>query len=269
MATFVIGFRMFTQSIDTHIMIQEENGFKYIEEGEGEPLILLHGLFGALSNFHEVIDYFRGQFKVVFPFLPLYDLSLRKSTVSGMVEYLSNLIDHKKYNNFHLLGNSLGGHIAQVYALDNIEKVKSITLTGSSGLFENSLGAGYPNKENYEYVKEKTAYTFYNPDTATKELVDEVYETVNNRSKAIRIITMAKSALRHNLRNELQKLTMPVKLIWGQNDTITPYFVGEEFEKLLPNANLSGIDKCGHAAMMEKPLEFNAILEQFLTSLKK
>ena len=163
-------------------MIKEENGYKYIEEGEGESLILLHGLFGALSNFQDVIDYFKGSFKVIFPFLPLYDLSLRKSTVTGMVEHLSSFVAHKKYTNFHLLGNSLGGHIAQVYALDNITKVKSIILTGSSGLFENSLGDGYPNKESYTYVKNKTELTFYDPKTATKELVDEIFETVNNRS---------------------------------------------------------------------------------------
>ena len=243
--------------------IQEENGFKFIEEGKGDVLILLHGLFGALSNFKEVVNHFKEKFTVVFPFLPLYDLPLKDSTVIGMCNHIKEFVEYKKYNKVHVLGNSLGGHIALVYALKYPEKVKTITLTGSSGLFENSLGDGYPNKESYEYVKKKTEYTFYDPKTATKELVDEVYETVNNRNKAIRIITMAKSAVRHNLRNELNKLTMPVKLIWGKQDTITPYFVGEEFEKLLPNASLTPMDKCGHAAMMERPKLFNEILEEF------
>lgn len=247
----------------------EENGFKYIEKGEGEVLFLLHGLFGALSNFNEVIDYFSKSYKVVFPFLPLYEFPLKDSTVSGMVKYITDLIEYKSYNNLNLLGNSLGGHIAQVYALDNLEKVHSIILTGSSGLFENSLGDGYPNKESKDYIKKKTAYTFYDPAFATDELVDEVFETVNNRQKAIRVITMAKSAVRHNLRDDLHKLNVPVKLIWGKNDTITPPFVAEEFNKLLPNSSLSFIDKCGHAAMMEKTLEFNAILESFLSSIYK
>lgn len=247
----------------------EENGFKYIEKGEGETLFLLHGLFGALSNFTEVIDYFSKSYKVVFPFLPLYEYPLRESTVSGMVKYISELIEYKNYSNLNMLGNSLGGHIGQVYALDNIDKVNSLILTGSSGLFENSLGDGYPNKESRDYIKKKTAFTFYDPKFATDELVDEVFETVNNRQKAIRVITMAKSAVRHNLREDLHKLTMPVKLIWGQNDTITPPFVAEEFQKLLPDATLTFIDKCGHAAMMEKTAEFNKILEEFLESLYK
>lgn len=247
----------------------EENGFKYIEKGEGEILFLLHGLFGALSNFTDVIDHFSKNYRVVFPFLPLYEFPLRQSTVTGMVKYISDLIEYKSLTNLNILGNSLGGHIAQVYALDNLEKVNSLILTGSSGLFENSLGDGYPNKESKDYIKKKTAFTFYDPKFATDELIDEVYETVNNRQKAIRVITMAKSALRHNLREDLSKLTMPVKLIWGKNDTITPPFVAEEFEKLLPNADLTFIDQCGHAAMMEKSTEFNAILERFLLSIYK
>lgn len=251
-------------------MIYEENQFKYLEKGEGEIIILLHGLFGSLSNFESVIDYFSTKkYKVLFPFLPLFELPLKDSTVTGMVAYLSEFIKYKQIDQIHLLGNSLGGHIAQVYALDNLEKVLSITLTGSSGLFENSLGDGYPNKESYEYVKKKTEFTFYNPATASKELVDEIYETVNNRHKALRIIALAKSAVRHNLRSELSKLNVPALLIWGANDTITPLFVGEEFEKLLPKATLKVIEKCGHAPMMERPKEFNTTLEGFLMSYNK
>lgn len=251
-------------------MIYEENKFKYLDIGKGQTIILLHGLFGALSNFESVIDYFSSRnYRVLFPFLPLYELPLKDSTVSGMVDYLSAFIQYKQVENCHLLGNSLGGHIAQVYALEHLDKVCTITLTGSSGLFENTLGDGYPNKESYEYVKKKTEYTFYNPATATKDLVDEIYETVNNRHKAIRIITLAKSAVRHNLRAELSKINIPALLIWGANDTITPLFVGEEFEKLLPNATLKVIDKCGHAPMMEHPEIFNTTLEGFLLSYNK
>ncbi|MEZ4978168.1 MAG: alpha/beta hydrolase [Chitinophagales bacterium] len=259
----------FVRKFTLHLALKMTEESRYLEYGEGEVIVLLHGLFGALSNFEGVIKHFSQKYKVLFPMLPLYTSSLLDSTVSGMVDFVANLILEKNYTKVHLVGNSLGGHIGLVYALRNLEKVSSITLTGSSGLFENSLGDGYPNKESYEYVKKKTEYTFYNPEMASKELVDEVYETVNNRAKAIRVICLAKSALRHNLRTELSKIDIPVNLIWGKNDNITPLFVGEEFQKLLPLAQLNVIDKCGHAAMMEHPNEFNAILESFLTSLKK
>ena len=111
--------------------------------------------------------------------------------------------------------------------------------------------------------------TFYDPNTASKELVDDVYAIVNNRIKAIKIIALAKSAIRNNLGDELKKIMHPTLLVWGNNDTITPPFVGQEFNKLIPNSELYFIDKCGHAPMMEVPDEFNAILHKFLKKLNE
>ncbi len=244
--------------------VKHEQQFKYCEEGEGTPIVLLHGLFGALSNFNEIISHFSHKYTVTIPLLPLYDLELAETTVTGMVDYLDEFIEFKKYDKIHLIGNSLGGHIAQIYFLRKPQKVKTMTLTGSSGLFENSLGDTYPRKSDYEYVKKKTEDTFYHKEMATKELVDEVFEIVNNRAKVLRLVSMAKSALRHNLREDVPKMNVPVCLVWGKEDTITPSFVGEEFHKLLPNSELHFIEKCCHAPMMEQPEEFNNILERFL-----
>ena len=244
--------------------VKIEERFKYCEVGKGDTIVLLHGLFGALSNFNELIEHFSRNYTVVIPLLPLYDLELEDTTVMGMVEYIEQFIEYKKYDKVHLIGNSLGGHIAQIYTLQRPEKVKTLTLTGSSGLFENSLGDTYPRKSDYEYVKKKTEATFGDPKFATKELVDEVFEIVNNRNKAIRMVVLAKSALRHNLREEITQMQLPVCLIWGKEDSITPAFVGEEFHKLLPHSELNIVENCGHAPMMEKPEEFNKILERFL-----
>ncbi len=249
--------------------IKQQDKFKFIEEGEGEPLLLLHGLFGALSNFMGLIEYFRHHNKVVVPILPLFELDILHTTVGGLEKFVHKFIEKKNYNNIHLLGNSLGGHVALVHALKHPERLKSITLTGSSGLFENGMGDTYPKRGDYEYIKKKTELTFYSPETATKELVDEVYEIVNNRIKAIKIIALAKSAIRNNLGEELNQIKQPTLLIWGNNDTITPPFVGREFHRLIPNSELHFIDKCGHAPMMEVQDEFNEILHKFLTKLSQ
>lgn len=247
--------------------IIQEGKFKYIEAGEGEPLMLLHGLFGALSNFKDLIDYFSQRNKVVVPMLPLFELDLLHTTVGGLEKYVQKFIEYKNYNNIHLLGNSLGGHVALVHVLKHPERIKSLILTGSSGLFENGMGDTYPKRGDYEYIRKKTEVTFYDPAMATKELVDEVYEIVNVRLKVIKVIALAKSAIRNNLGEELKEIQTPTLLIWGNNDTITPPFVGKEFNKLIPNSELHLIDKCGHAPMMERPDEFNEILNGFLTKL--
>ena len=249
--------------------IIKDGKFEYLEVGEGETLMLCHGLFGALSNFADLIEKFRHTHKVVVPILPLFDLDILHTTVSGLEKHIASFIEHKNYTNIHLLGNSLGGHVALVYILKHPERVKSLTLTGSSGLFENAMGDSYPKRGDYEYIKNKTAQTFYDPAVATPALVDEVFEITKNRLKVIKIISLAKSAIRHNLGEELNQIQQPTLLIWGKNDIVTPPFVAEEFKKLIPNSQLHFIDKCGHAPMMEVPVEFNSILEKFLGSLSK
>jgi pimeloyl-ACP methyl ester carboxylesterase len=102
---------------------------------------------------------------------------------------------------------------------------------------------------------------------ADDELVNEVFEITNNRLKVIKIIYLAKSAIRNNLGEEISKINQPTCLIWGNNDSITPPFVGKEFNRLIPNSEIHFIDKCGHAPMMEVPVEFNRILDGFLTKL--
>jgi pimeloyl-ACP methyl ester carboxylesterase len=204
---------------------------------------------------------------VVVPLLPLFDLDILHTSVTGLAKHVDQFIEHKGYDHIHLLGNSLGGHVALVHVLKHPEKIKSLTLTGSSGLFENAMGDSYPKRGDYEYIKNKTALTFYDPAMATKELVDEVFEITKNRVKVIKIIALAKSAIRNNLGEELNQIQIPTLLIWGKNDTITPTEAAEEFHSLFPNSELTYIDRCGHAAMMERPEEFNIILDKFLNKL--
>jgi 2-hydroxy-6-oxonona-2,4-dienedioate hydrolase len=249
--------------------IKQDDKFRFLEEGEGEPLVLLHGLFGALSNFRDLIEYFRHHYKVVVPLLPLFELDLLHTTVGGLQKFIHRFLDHRDYKNVNLLGNSLGGHVALMHVLKHPERIKSITLTGSSGLFENGMGDTYPKRGDYEFIRKKTELTFFDSNIATKELVDEIYETVNIRIKAIKIISLAKSAIRNNLGEELNQIRQPTLLIWGANDAITPPFVGREFQRLIPNSELHFIDKCGHAPMMERPDEFNVILHKFLRKLNE
>jgi len=250
------------------VEIKSLGKFKFVEEGEGEPLILLHGLFGALSNFKDLFDHFKAKYRVIIPMLPLFDLGL-DTGVGALAKYVQKFIETRQFDKVHLMGNSLGGHVALVHILKHPERIKSLILTGSSGLFENGMGDSYPKRGDYEYIKKKTEYTFYDPAMATKELVDEVYSITNNRLTVIKIIALAKSAIRNNLNEELNQIKQPTLLIWGNNDNITPPFVAHEFNKLIPNSELYFIDKCGHAPMMEVPGEFNKILEQFLSKLKQ
>lgn len=244
--------------------LRHEGKYSYIEQGEGPVLILLHGLFGALSNFTEVVEYFSPRYKVVIPMLPLYDLPIIDTSAKRLAKFLDGFIKYKGFEEVYLLGNSLGGHVALIYTRDHANTVKALILTASSGLYENAFGSSFPRREDKEFIRNKVALTFYDPNHATDELVNECFEIVNDRNRVIRILAIAKSAIRHNMAKDLPNMRMPVCLIWGRNDTITPPEVAEEFHAKMPDSELFWIDQCGHAPMMEHPQTFNQILGDWL-----
>ena len=249
--------------------LREEGKFSYVEEGEGTPIVILHGLMGGLSNFTGVMDFFPNKgYKVVILDLPLYTMSLLKTSVANFAKYLKEFIDFKGYKEVILLGNSLGGHIALLTTKLYPEVVKALVITGSSGLYENAMGESYPKRGDYEYIRKKAENVFYDPKVATKEIVDDVFSTVNDRSKLIRTLAIAKSAIRHNMSKDLPKMFTPTCIIWGRNDNVTPPEVAEDFDRLLPDSDLFWIDKCGHAAMMEHPDQFNQVLYKWLADRK-
>ncbi len=245
--------------------LKKDKEFNYIEAGEGKAIVVLHGLMGGLSNFEGVTNHFSTKgYKIIIPELPLYKLSLIKTNVKSFANFLKEFLDSRDLKEIILLGNSLGGHIALLFSKMYPEYVKGLVITGSSGLYESAMGSGYPKRGDYEFIKKKAEDVFYDPKIATKEIVDEVYDTVNNRNKLIRTLAIAKSAIRHNMAKDLPKMKQPTCIIWGKNDTVTPPNVAEEFHELLPDSDLYWLDKCGHAAMMELPDDFNKILEEWL-----
>ena len=246
--------------------LKKESHYSYIEVGEGQPIIVLHGLMGGLSNFDGVTTFFSEKgYKVIIPELPVYTMSLLKTNVKSFAKYLRDFIEFKGLDNVILLGNSLGGHIGLYHTKMFPEKVKALVITGSSGLYESAMGGGYTKRSDYEVIKKKAQDVFYDPEIATKEIVDEVYETVNDRNKLIKTLAIAKSAIRHNMAKDLPKMKTPTCIIGGENDAVTPPEVAVDFNQLLPDSDLFWIDKCGHAAMMEHPDTFNEILYKWFT----
>jgi len=249
--------------------MEGDDHIRYTEAGKGTPIVVLYGLMGGLSNFQGVLDFFpRKGYRVLIPELPLYSLPIQKTTVKSLSDYLYKFVVSNNLKDIILLGNSLGGHISLLFSKFYPEKVKGIVITGSSGLYENAMGDGYPKRGDYNYIKTKTEEVFFDPKIATKELVDEVFETVNNRNKLIKTLTIAKSAIRHNMAKDLPNINTPTLIIWGKQDSVTPPSVAREFESLLPKSTLVWINNCGHAPMMEHPEEFNLSVLHWLHKMK-
>ncbi|MDY3538041.1 alpha/beta hydrolase [Riemerella anatipestifer] len=249
---------------------KKEKKFNFIEEGEGHPLVLLHGLMGGLSNFDDMVKFFSEKgYKVYVPELPIYDLPVLNTNLTAISKFVAKFIKEEVKEPVTIVGNSMGGHIGLILTLAKPELVKNLVLTGSSGLYEKSFGDSFPRKGDKEYIRKKTQEVFYDPAVATDQLVDEVFSVVNDRMRGIKTVMLARSAIKHNMIKDLPKITCPTCIIWGKQDNVTPPEVAVDMHKYIPNSDLYWIDKCGHAAMMEKPQEFNEILLSWLKKVNK
>ena len=246
-------------------MIKQEGKFTWLEQGKnGKPIILLHGLMGGIDNFGEMVDIISTKYKVYGLDLKLFEGIKLKVSVKALSDYLYNFMDHLKLESATLIGNSMGGHIGLIFAKKHTNMVDSLILTGSSGLYENSMGDSFPRRGDKDYIRRKTEEVFYNPKVATDELVNNVFEIATNRIKVLKLLAYAKSAIRHNMSQDLPHIQIPTCLIWGAEDKVTPPHVAKEFHDLLPNSELNWIPLCGHAPMWEHPKKFSKIVLKFL-----
>jgi pimeloyl-ACP methyl ester carboxylesterase len=236
----------------------------YPEVLDNYDIVLLHGLFGNLSNWEHVEKEFSEDYRIHAPALPLFDLSWSKKPLDVLVEFVKTYLDQQNLKKVVLIGNSLGGHIAILFTLKYPDRVSRLVLTGSSGLYENAFSNTFPRVRDLDYLRERVSYTFYNKEVVTDALLEQVFSTIQSPGKTLSIINLARSAQRHNLRNFLSDIKVPVLLLWGMQDQITPPAVAANFKELLPVAELKFIDECGHAPMMEQPVLFNQYLKAFL-----
>lgn len=232
---------------------------------QGRPIILLHGLLGQLSNWRHVKERFEFKHQVFAPELPLFN-GLLGSRLDRLVLFLENYIDQHQIYQPVLIGNSLGGHIALLYTLKNPGKVSKLVLTGSSGLYENTFGGSFPRVKDYSYIKGKVEDVFDRKEVVDEALVNHIFEIVQQKTKALSIIGLARDAQKQNLKSQLPLIQVPTLLVWGLQDIVTPPAVAEQFKQLLPQATLHYINDCGHAPMMEQPELFNFHLSNFLAA---
>ncbi|HLE55478.1 MAG TPA: alpha/beta hydrolase [Rhodothermia bacterium] len=260
----------------TSYTVQERERFRFVDHGPSTnrpAVVLLHGMLGALENWTATIDALASAGRrVIAPILPVYDLPLSETSVSGLVRYTVGLTMSLQLDQPVLIGNSLGGQVALLYALEfrgEEKQPSALILTGASGVQEIVMGESTPRRFDRDYVKERAAYTFHDPRHASDELVDGVMQIVADRNRVIRLIKMARSSRDETVEELLTNIPTPTLLIWGTEDRLTPPDVARRFEDRLANARLELIPSCGHAPMIEHPETFNRLVIDFLDDLEE
>lgn len=238
--------------------------FRWLERGDGDAVVLLHGLMGAMEHWEPTVEALGEMCRAIAPALPIFDPALSEPSVPELGRHVVRLLDALDIDGAVIGGNSLGGHVALELALKRPDRVTGVILTGSSGLFERGFTRNVPHVPTAEYVRTKMEEIFYDPTLVTPEWVAAVRRVVTTRSTALRVVQFARAAKRHNVEADLRRITVPTLLVWGKDDRITPPDVAERFHALIADSELVFITNCGHAPMLERPEAFNEIVEEWL-----
>ena len=238
--------------------------FRWLERGEGDAVVLLHGLMGAMEHWEPQLEALGEMCRVVAPSLPIFDPALAGPSVPELGRHVVRLLDELRIDHAVVGGNSLGGHVALEIALRHPDRVTGVILTGSSGLFERGFTRNVPHVPTADYVRAKMEEVFYDPALVTPEWVAAVRRVLTTRATALRVVQFARAAKRHNVEPALPRIDVPTLLVWGKDDRITPPDVAERFHALIPDSELVFITNCGHAPMLERPEAFAEIVGEWL-----
>lgn len=231
------------------------------------PLVLLHGLLGHVSNWDGLVEHFRTRYQVHAIRFPLFEPDAPYFNVATLTDLVRDNMDRLGVERAAIFGNSMGGQIALNFALLYPRRVDALVLTGSAGLLERGLAHDAPVTPSPDYIREKAAEVFYDPSHVTEEMVEDIRQILSSVRNKLRLVKLARALREFNLYESLPKIAAPTLLIWGKQDTLTPLEVAKVFTDRLPRAQMRVLDQCGHAPNIERPAEFNRIVEEFLAEI--
>ena len=237
---------------------------RWIERGAGEPVLLLHGLFGDMYHWEAVLEGLAPECRPMALTLPILAPVSEPPSIAALGRHVTHFLDALDMGRVVIGGNSLGGHVALHLALTCPERVAGLILTGSSGLFERGIAGRVPLRPTSTYVRHRMEEGFCDASLVTAPWVESVHRLVTDRATATRVLRMARAARRNNIQSQLREIRVPTLVIWGEEDRITPLPVGRRFHALIADSQLWILTRCGHAPMLEQPHAFTAIVREWL-----
>ena len=251
---------------------------RYVEAGTGQQVvILLHGLGGNSSNWTLNINQLAARYRVIVPDQIGFgqsDKPVINYRVGTYVDFLDRLYSELKIERASLVGNSMGGWIAALYAIAHPERVERLVLVDAAGFappkdFDTRQLAGL-NPSTREGIKALAALVFYNKQLyASDAAIDFALTQRMTAGDGYTIQSLIESIARREdmLDGRLSAIKQPTLLIWGRQDGLTPLAeFGERFKREIAGAELIVFEQCGHVPMVEKSTDFNAALLKFLNA---
>jgi pimeloyl-ACP methyl ester carboxylesterase len=248
----------------------------YVEAGSGPVVVLLHGLGGNTTNWQFNTAALAQHYRVIVPDQIGFgqsDKPLINYRVATYVDFLDAFLRQLNIERASLVGNSMGGWVAALYALAHPERVERLVLADAAGF---SFAPGFDtgqliklNPSTREGMKELIARVFYNKVIFMSDaFIDASMAGRINAGDGYTIRSITESIIRREdfLDNRLSAIKQPTLVIWGREDGLLPLADGQRFQKEIPGAELLIFEQCGHVPQVEKALDFNAAVLKFLAA---
>jgi len=236
-----------------------------VNRGNGQVVILLHGLFGNYRMWSKTVEALESNYHVVVPRMPIFDLPIHNTNVKYLIKVLHDFIEWYEFKNVMLVGHAIGGQVALMYTYTHPENVSRLVLTGSSGLLDSPLSDESITTRtiDHDFVHDMVSQAFYEETPMLEYFVEEIYLTVQNIPKRLAIGSIIKSSNQNSVTHFLNKIDNPTLLLWGLEDQLSPPEIALHFHDYLRNSELKFIKECGHVPMVEQPDVYNQHLISF------
>lgn len=247
----------------------------FVEFGDKskEQVLMIHGFGGSFDNFKHMFKLMQDDFYILAVDLPGFALSDLPNLDSIGVDKYSEayrdffvfIINEFSLNNFHIVGNSLGGLMAWETAYAHSEKLKSVTLLASAGyetdkVTKNATGwlkswyaAPLFSKGLPKFMaKINMNNIYYDKSKVTEEGLNSQYYTINKEGNFPFMLTLALTGEQPDT-SKISSIKVPTLIIWGENDKIIPAYHAEKFGRDIENSKVVVFEKCGHVPQLEMP----------------
>jgi pimeloyl-ACP methyl ester carboxylesterase len=260
----------------------------YVEVGAGEPLLFIHGVSGCWQNWLENLPHLAAAGRrCVALDLPGFGASPMPSWPITMEAYAQMLLEfctQLELNGATLVGNSMGGLLAAELALNAPEVFERLVLVAAAGIVHTwrpeeravltawawrQLAPHFGRRGRQIVARPRLRRAVFGSIVRFPNRLDDdilVEQIVNGLHQADAFEPALADLIRTDFRDRLASIAMPTMILWGLSDRVIPVAAAASYHRRMPNSRLEIFERTGHVPQLERPLRFNATLEDFLSS---
>jgi pimeloyl-ACP methyl ester carboxylesterase len=255
----------------------------YVEIGEGEPIVFVHGISGCWQNWLENLPHFGRGHRAIALDLPGFSASPMPSWPIDMPAYgrlLHDFCEKLGVENATLVGNSMGGFIAVEAVTTTPGRFDRLVLVSAAGIMntwnpeQRAVITAFAWKQLGGTIADFGHWLVAHP--RSREAFWRTFVRYPNRLQADLLLEQMRgghcpgfgealnSAIHHDIRERLGEIAMPTMLVWGQSDRVIPMAAGLSYHRRIPHSRLEIFERTGHLPQLERPDRFNLLLDEFL-----